>query len=77
MVDYLPQNAQSTKAIQFMGEEFSQAMPNAKVMVEDVSITKALEYKQALLHRRAQNVRSGGLQSSRRKPSRNLDHRQQ
>lgn len=48
MVDYLPPNAQSTKAIEIMKNEFSQATPNTKVMVRNVSITDALEYKAAL-----------------------------
>ena len=45
IIDYLPTSAQSTKALTIMDEEFSDAVPNAKVMVYDVSITEALEYK--------------------------------
>jgi predicted RND superfamily exporter protein len=48
MVDYLPASAQSTQAIRIMDEEFSQAIPNANVMVRDVSIVQALEYKRLL-----------------------------
>ena len=48
LVDYLPPEAQSTKAIRIMDDEFSQAMPNASVMVNDVSIIEALEYKKQL-----------------------------
>ncbi len=48
MVDYLPPNAQSTKAIQIMDKEFSQAMPNARVMIKNVSLTEALSYKEKL-----------------------------
>ena len=33
MVDYLPDEAQSTTAVDIMGEEFSQAVPNANVLV--------------------------------------------
>ena len=48
MVDYLPPGAQSTLAIEIMGSEFSQAIPNANIMVRDVSIVEALEYKRRL-----------------------------
>ncbi|MFA9463951.1 MAG: RND family transporter [Velocimicrobium sp.] len=48
MVDYLPSNAKSTKAIKIMNDEFSQAMPNAQVMVKGVSLTEALSYKKKL-----------------------------
>ena len=45
MADYLPENAQSTKALKIMDREFSESIPNARVMVRDVSITDALKYK--------------------------------
>lgn len=45
MVDYLPASASSTKALQIMEKEFSQSMPNASVMVKNVSVTEALVYK--------------------------------
>lgn len=48
MVDYLPPDAQSTKAITIMNEEFAQSMPNASVMIRNVSIPEALEYKEKL-----------------------------
>jgi predicted RND superfamily exporter protein len=48
MVDYLPSEAQSTKAINIMNDEFGGTMPNASVMVSGVSIQEALEYKQGL-----------------------------
>ncbi len=48
MTDYLPPSAQSTKAVEIMGEEFTQAVPNASVMVRDVSIPEALAYKDEL-----------------------------
>lgn len=48
MVDYLPPDAQSTKALEIMQEEFDTDMPNASVMVKGVSIEEALEYKQKL-----------------------------
>ena len=48
MVDYLPPSAQSTKAIRIMKAEFSQAIPNANVMIRDVPLVEALEYKRLL-----------------------------
>ena len=44
-VDYLPSDAPSTKAIDVMNEEYSQSVPNMRVMVYDVTISDALEYK--------------------------------
>lgn len=41
MVKYLPPEAQSTRAVAIMDEDFSQAMPNANVLVNDVSIAQA------------------------------------
>ena len=49
MADYLPPSAQSTKAVKIMEKEFTQAVPNSSVMVSDVSVAKALEYKEKLL----------------------------
>ncbi|MDD4773957.1 MAG: MMPL family transporter [Eubacteriales bacterium] len=48
MVDYLPPDAQSTKALEIMNREFSGSMPNATVMVNDVSLMEAMDYKQKL-----------------------------
>lgn len=48
MVDYLPPDVQSTKALEIMNEEFDGAMPNASVMVKNVSIQQAMDYKQKL-----------------------------
>lgn len=45
MVDYLPEDAQSTTAIRIMEDEFGEPMPNARVMLKHVSIQDALEYK--------------------------------
>jgi predicted RND superfamily exporter protein len=45
MVDYLPDDAQSTKAISLMKEEFGGQMPNARVMIDGVTILQALDYK--------------------------------
>lgn len=46
--DYLPEDAQSTKALDIMEEEYAQAVPNMRVMIYDVTIPKALEYKRRL-----------------------------
>lgn len=48
LVDYLPEDAQSTEAVRIMTEEFDQDIPNANVMVRDVTIPEALEVKSAL-----------------------------
>lgn len=48
MVDYLPPDAQSTAALEIMQEEFTASMPNASVMIKNVSIAEALEYKEKL-----------------------------
>lgn len=45
MVDYLPKDAQSTIAIRIMEEEFAGEMPNARIMLTNLSIQEALEYK--------------------------------
>ena len=48
MVDYLPKDAQSTTAIKIMEEEFGGEMPNSRIMLTDVSIQEALEYKEKI-----------------------------
>lgn len=48
MTDYLPENTKSTVSIELMGEEFEGGIPNARVMVKDVTIPEALEYKDKL-----------------------------
>jgi len=48
MVDYLPPSVGSTRAIAVMGEEFSETIPNANVLVKEVSIMEALQYKELL-----------------------------
>lgn len=48
MQDYLPDKAESTQALEVMEEEFDSGIPNARVMVGDVSIQEAMEYKHAL-----------------------------
>ncbi len=48
MVDYLPREARSTKALQIMKEEFKEILPNASVVIKNVSIMEAVEYKKQL-----------------------------
>ncbi|HHU89997.1 MAG TPA: MMPL family transporter [Clostridiaceae bacterium] len=48
MADYLPQKAMSTTGIKVMNREFTQAIPNASVMVEDVSIVDAMDIKRQI-----------------------------
>ncbi|MCI6675626.1 MAG: MMPL family transporter [Clostridiales bacterium] len=48
LVDYLPDDAASTKALNLMEEEFEGGVPNARMMVEDISIPEALELKEDL-----------------------------
>ena len=48
MTDYLPQEAQSTKALEMMNKEFTSAMPNADVAVRGVSLMEALTLKQKI-----------------------------
>lgn len=46
--DYLPKNAQSTNAIKIMKKEFGGDFPNARVMITNVTIKEALDYKEKL-----------------------------
>nr|WP_047986484.1 MMPL family transporter [Ornithinibacillus californiensis] len=48
MVDYLPEDAQSTKAMELMEQEFDGAVPNTRVMLNDVTIQEALAIKEEL-----------------------------
>ena len=45
MNDYLPEDSASTVALDLMEEEFEGGIPNARVMVENVTIPEALQYK--------------------------------
>lgn len=45
MVDYLPEEAQSTTAVAIMEDEFSSTVPNANVLVHDVTIAQSLALK--------------------------------
>ena len=46
--DYLPKDAPSTIALDVMEEEYSQSVPNMRVVIHDVSIPEALSYKEKL-----------------------------
>lgn len=48
ILDYLPKKSPSTIAIQVIEEEYAEVLPNARVMVTDVSIMEALEYKEKI-----------------------------
>ncbi len=48
MNDYLPPESASTQALDKMEQEYDEGIPNARVMVQDVSIAQALEYKEKL-----------------------------
>ncbi|HOV69067.1 MAG TPA: MMPL family transporter [Clostridia bacterium] len=48
IVDYLPKDAQSTTAIKIIQDEFASPLPNAKVMLTNVSILQTLEYKEKI-----------------------------
>lgn len=48
MNDYLPEESASTVALDLMDEEFGSGIPNARVMVKNVTIAEALEYKEQI-----------------------------
>ena len=48
MADYLPENSPSVVAVDVMEAEFDGSIPNARVMVKNVSIAEALEYKEKI-----------------------------
>lgn len=48
MVDYLPDDAQSTQAMDIMEKEFTGDVPDTRVMVTGVTIQEALAYKEKL-----------------------------
>ena len=49
MNDYLPNGTASTVALDTMNKEYDMSIPNARVMISDVSISEALDMKQKLL----------------------------
>lgn len=48
MNDYLPEDSASTVALDLMNKEFDGGVPNARVMIKDVSVPEALKYKEKL-----------------------------
>lgn len=46
--DYLPENTKSTVAINVMQEEFDGGVPNARVMIKNITVPQALEYKEKI-----------------------------
>ena len=48
MTDYLPEDANSTKAIEIMSKEFGGSLTNAYVLVKDVDVDEAIKYKEKL-----------------------------
>lgn len=48
MNDYLPSDAKSTVALEVMQDEFDGGIPNARIMVRNVTIPEALEYKEKI-----------------------------
>ena len=48
MTDYLPDNVQSTKALDIMSNEFSNSVPNVRVMMPVKSISEAIAFKKKL-----------------------------
>ncbi len=49
MNDYLPEDTASTVSLNVMEAEFDTGIPNARVMIRDVSVPQALTYKERLL----------------------------
>ena len=45
MMDYLPADSDSTKAIEMMAEEFDGGIPNVRAMINDITIPEALKIK--------------------------------
>lgn len=48
MNDYLPADSPSTEALSLMEEEFEEGVPNARVMVEDLTLPEGLAYKEKI-----------------------------
>jgi hypothetical protein len=48
MNDYLPEDSPSTVALDVMDKEFDGGIPNARLMVQNVTVPKSLEYKEKL-----------------------------
>ena len=48
LTDYLPEDAESTTALNLMYSEFGSGVPNTRVMVQNLTLTEAVEMKQRL-----------------------------
>ena len=48
MNDYLPPSTASTLALNALDAEYDGGVPNARVMVKNIDVAQALEYKRAL-----------------------------
>lgn len=48
IADYLPPGTASTVSLELLNQEFGGGVPNARVMLRDVTIPEAMEYKQRL-----------------------------
>ncbi|CAM3885788.1 efflux RND transporter permease subunit [Mesobacillus thioparans] len=48
MVDYLPEDAQSTRAMEIMEQEFTADVPDTRVMIKDITLQEAIAYKEKL-----------------------------
>ncbi|MGN0639727.1 MAG: RND family transporter [Oscillospiraceae bacterium] len=48
MNDYLPEDSKSTVALEVMEREFDGGIPNARVMLKNVSVPRALEFKEKI-----------------------------
>lgn len=46
--DYLPEDCKSTVSLDVMSEEFDGGIPNTRVMIKNVTIPEALEYKEKI-----------------------------
>ena len=48
MADYLPDGSKSTISLNIMNEQFDKKPSNLRVMLEDISVSKALDYKKLI-----------------------------
>jgi predicted RND superfamily exporter protein len=48
LTEYLPASTESTHGLEVMKAEFDDAVPNIRIMVRDVSVSEALEYKEKI-----------------------------
>ncbi len=52
VIEYLPEDSASTVSLKVMETEFGNGIPNTRVMVKNVTIPQALEYKEKLFQNR-------------------------